>query len=70
MRCPACGAPRHEVRVIQTDYTEAQVRRRRECLLCKQRFSTVEIAVKDGQRTTKKDLVMLPEGVRDALTST
>jgi transcriptional regulator NrdR family protein len=55
--------------VIETTHTRDQTRRRRECSLCNQRFSTVEIVVKDGQRTSAKELVMLPEGTKDALTS-
>lgn len=53
---------------METTHTNDQVRRRRECGLCEQRFSTVEIVVKDGQRTFSKDLVMLPEGVLESLT--
>ena len=69
MWCPVCGAPSSEVRVIETSHTKTQTRRRRECVLCKQRFSTVEVVVKDGQRTSAKELVMMPEGTKDALTS-
>ena len=53
---------------MDTTHTGSQIRRRRECGLCEQRFSTVEILVKDRQRTSTKDLVMLPEGVIAALT--
>ena len=55
--------------MIETSHTKTQTRRRRECVLCKQRFSTVEVVVKDGQRTSAKELVMMPEGTKDALTS-
>lgn len=68
MMCPNCGAPYQEVRVAETAHTKDQTRRRRECGLCKLRFSTVEIIVTDGQRTTSKDLVILPAGSKKALT--
>lgn len=68
MHCPNCGAPFHEVKVVETVNTKDQTRRRRECKLCHLRFSTVEILVPDGQRTTTKDIVMLPAGSKKALT--
>jgi transcriptional regulator NrdR family protein len=52
-----------------TDHTDTQTRRRRVCRLCNQRFSTVEVAVKEGQRTSHKELVMLPAGTKRTLTS-
>ncbi len=58
MRCPYCG--HNEDRVLDTrEHKEGeQIRRRRECLSCKSRFSTVEslnlnypmIVKKDGRR--------------------
>lgn len=68
MNCPNCGAPSNEIRVVETAHTKAQTRRRRECSLCNLRFSTVEIVVGDRQRTTAKDLVILPSGSKRALT--
>jgi len=68
MNCPNCGAPYREVRAVETSHTKDQTRRRRECGLCHLRFSTVEIVVGDRQRTTAKDLVILPAGSRQALT--
>lgn len=68
MDCPFCGAPSREIRVIETAHTKKQTRRRRECSLCSQRFSTVEIVITDRQRTTAKDLVILPAGSKKALT--
>ena len=68
LNCPNCGAPSREVRVVETAHTKDQTRRRRECALCGLRFSTVEIVVGDRQRTTAKDLVILPAGSKRALT--
>lgn len=44
MRCPFCGA--QETRVIDSRLSQEgdQVRRRRECMECKERFTTFEIA--------------------------
>jgi transcriptional regulator NrdR family protein len=69
MICIYCGAPAQELRVLVTDHTDTQTRRRRICRLCDQRFSTVEVAVRDGQRTSHKELVMLPAGTKRTLTS-
>ena len=61
MNCPNCGAPQQEVRVIETSHTAEQVRRRRECGLCKQRFSTAEVIVKDYERTATRDVLLIPK---------
>ena len=44
MRCPFCGA--HETRVLDSRLVNEgdQVRRRRECNACKERFTTFEVA--------------------------
>ena len=44
MRCPFCGAP--DTKVIDSRLTNEgdQVRRRRECLTCTERFTTFEVA--------------------------
>lgn len=43
MRCPFCSA--HDTRVIDTRLADEgdQVKRRRECVVCKERFTTFEI---------------------------
>jgi transcriptional regulator NrdR family protein len=68
MDCPFCGATSREIRVVETAHTKDQTRRRRSCGLCSQRFSTVEIVVNDRQRTTTKDLVIMPAGSKKVLT--
>lgn len=40
MTCPQCGG---DTKVTNSRHDEAEVRRRRECLECGYRFSTVEI---------------------------
>lgn len=40
MTCPICGGKTH---MVDTRPTEDSVKRRRECVECKHRFSTVEI---------------------------
>lgn len=40
MTCPYCGG---DTKVIDSRPSEDSVHRRRECLVCKKRFSTVEI---------------------------
>ena len=67
MFCPSCGAPRRELKVLETSHTTDQTRRRYKCGLCEQRFSTVEIVVKDNRRTSTQDLLVLPEGVKEIL---
>ena len=72
MRCPYCGA--EDSRVIDTTHdTKGGVRRRRECLGCKQRFSTYErpflsaplIVKRDGTRE-EFDREKLARGLRIA----
>lgn len=54
MRCPYCQSD--ETRVIDTSHdTRGGVRRRRECLLCKQRFSTYERAILAAPLIVKQD---------------
>jgi transcriptional repressor NrdR len=72
MRCPYCGA--EDSRVIDTTHdAKGGVRRRRECLSCKQRFSTYErpylssplIIKQDGTRE-EFDREKLARGLRIA----
>lgn len=55
MRCPFCGAP--DTRVIDSRLSQDgdQVRRRRECLSCKERFTTFEVVELNLPRVIKKD---------------
>jgi transcriptional repressor NrdR len=54
MRCPYCGQA--DSKVIDTNHdAKGGVRRRRECLACKQRFSTYERAVLATPLIVKQD---------------
>ena len=55
MRCPFCGAT--ETRVVDSrDASDgSQVRRRRECSVCKERFTTFESTELDLPRIVKRD---------------
>lgn len=54
MKCPGCGAP--ESKVIDSRPTENNsIRRRRECLNCKRRFTTYEIIDTMPLTVIKKD---------------
>ncbi len=55
MRCPFCAAA--DTKVIDSRLTEEgdQVRRRRECLTCAERFTTFESADLDLPRIVKQD---------------
>lgn len=54
MRCPYCGQA--DSKVIDTNHdTRGGVRRRRECLACKERFSTYERAVLATPLVVKQD---------------
>jgi len=54
MRCPYCSAA--DSKVIDTNHdTKGGVRRRRECLSCKQRFSTYERAILATPLIVKQD---------------
>jgi len=71
MNCPYCGF--EDSRVIDSRASEGGIRRRRQCLSCGQRFSTIErtelgvllVAKKDGRREEfSRDKILL--GVRRA----
>lgn len=54
MKCPQCGHLEH--RVLETRvHREEEIRRRRECLSCKLRFSTVETLLVHYPQVIKKD---------------
>lgn len=55
MRCPFCGA--QDTRVLDSRLANEgdQVRRRRECNVCKERFTTFEVAELTMPRVIKRD---------------
>ena len=54
MRCPFCS--HHDDRVLDTRIQkDGSIRRRRECLDCKSRFTTVETLVVNYPAVVKKD---------------
>lgn len=53
MKCPQCGHLEH--RVLETRDREDEIRRRRECLSCRLRFSTVETLLVYYPHVIKKD---------------
>ncbi len=54
MKCPQCGHLEH--RVLETRvHREEEIRRRRECLKCKLRFTTVETLFTHYPQVIKKD---------------
>jgi len=55
MRCPFCGA--HDTRVLDSRLANDgdQVRRRRECTVCKERFTTFEMVELVLPRVVKRD---------------
>ncbi len=54
MRCPYCKY--ENTKVIDSRESESSVRRRRECIDCKKRFTTYERAELDNLLVIKKDL--------------
>ena len=70
MQCPYCGQP--DSRVVDTRATNESIRRRRECLNCRKRFTTYEqiteqllIVKRDGRREPF-DRHKLMQGIRIA----
>jgi transcriptional repressor NrdR len=54
MKCPQCGHLEH--RVLETRvHREEEIRRRRECLKCRLRFSTMETPLTSYPHVIKKD---------------
>ena len=54
MTCPNCGG---NTKVIDSRLQEDSVYRRRECMVCKKRFSTTEIDLEMYQKITKMEAV-------------
>ena len=54
MHCPFCGA--HDTKVIDSRLVAEgdQVRRRRECLACQERFTTFDLETYPGKRALEK----------------
>ena len=55
MRCPACGHPESKVVDSRPSDDGATIRRRRECLECKHRFTTYERLTDSPLLVTKSD---------------
>ena len=53
MKCPNCGY--NDSKVIDSRPTENRIRRRRECLKCKERFTTYEEIENTPLMVTKKN---------------
>ena len=54
MNCPHCGA---ETKVVDSRPLEDAVRRRRQCLLCYERFTTIEVCV--DEKKLKRAVALL-----------
>lgn len=52
MNCPECGS--NQVQCVDSRDKETHVRRRRECLDCLTRFSTIEISLDDYKKLTEQ----------------
>lgn len=55
MYCPFCNANDTKVTDSRLIHESNQVRRRRECLICKERFTTYEVAELTMPRVVKRD---------------
>ena len=60
MRCPFCGAQDTKVIDSRLSGDGDQVRRRRECALCRERFTTYESAELNLPRVVKRDGTRIP----------
>ncbi len=60
MHCPFCGASDSKVIDSRLVADGSQVRRRRECIVCKERFTTFESAELVMPRVIKKDGARVP----------
>lgn len=58
MRCPECGY--EDSKVIDSRPADDRIRRRRECLMCKCRFTTYEIVENIPLMVVKKDKTLEP----------
>lgn len=61
MNCPECGATSAKLHVLNSRHTTADMmRRRRECIKCKARFTTIEFIIDDDQRTADTSVALVP----------
>lgn len=56
MNCPKCGSPTH-VLVSRNRPVKQSTNRRRECLQCGYRFTTIEIIIPEGTRPNPKKMM-------------
>lgn len=64
MTCPYCGG---NTKVIDSRPNEDSVHRRRECLICKERFSTTEIDMQMYEKLANVSLSQIQEKVNEAM---
>ena len=55
MRCPKCSSTETKVIDSRASKSETSIRRRRECLSCEYRFTTVEEVLRENLRVVKMD---------------
>jgi len=55
MNCPKCGHEDSKVLDTRTGRENRSIRRRRQCLACGHRFTTLEETVREGFLVIKKD---------------
>ncbi|MEC7287234.1 MAG: transcriptional regulator NrdR, partial [Verrucomicrobiota bacterium] len=55
MRCPKCSSIEIKVLDTRTGKNETSIRRRRECLSCGYRFTTIEEALRADLQVVKRD---------------
>ncbi|MGC6423510.1 MAG: transcriptional regulator NrdR [Lentimonas sp.] len=55
MRCPKCGSLETKVLDTRTGKNETSIRRRRECLECEYRFTTLEEVLHADMQVVKRD---------------
>lgn len=64
MTCPYCGG---DTKVIDSRPSEDSVHRRRECLVCKERFSTTEIDMQMYEKLAKDTLSEIQVKVNETM---
>ena len=57
MRCPDCGCLEDKVIDSRAVKDDSGVRRRRECLKCGKRFTTLESVIREGLKVVKRNCV-------------
>ncbi|HBO58107.1 MAG: transcriptional regulator NrdR [Puniceicoccaceae bacterium MED-G31] len=55
MRCPKCTSDNTKVLDTRTSKNETSIRRRRECLQCSYRFTTIEEVLRSDLQVVKRD---------------